>query len=121
MGKDIPEHIRRYIDYTISTAISKAFVKMESKTDSLSDSDQYISAEQAARLLKIKLSTLYSKVESGELPYYRSGKRKLLFAKAELFEYISSHRYKSNQEISEEARKYIISKNNNHERKEKIQ
>lgn len=109
---NIPQHIRTYIDYTVKEAVSRAIEKLSENTGSTNViNDEFISAEQTARLLKIKLSTLYAKVEAGELPHYRSGKRKLLFAKAELLTYISNHRYKSNKEISQEAENYVNSKN----------
>jgi excisionase family DNA binding protein len=100
----IPKEIKAYIDLAVRSAIS-AFTE---KISMQNGSDDFISAEQAARLLKIKLSTLYSKVEAGELPYSRSGKRKLLFSKDELIVYISKRRSKSNCEITEEAEQYVL-------------
>ena len=69
--------------------------------------EDFLSAEQAASFLKIKLNTIYSKVEKGELPYSRSGKRKLLFSKKELERYIANRKVKSNDEIKEEVENYI--------------
>lgn len=54
--------------------------------------DDFLSAEQAAKYLKIKLATLYAKVEREEIQYYRSGKRKLLFSLEELQEYIKNRK-----------------------------
>lgn len=71
----IPKEIRAYIDFAIRSTISTLTEKFAKQHVS----DDFISAEQAALLLKIKLSTLYSKVESGDLPYSRSGKRKFFF------------------------------------------
>ena len=72
--------------------------------------DEFLDAEQAALFLKIKLSTLYSKVEKGELPHFRSGKRKLLLSKQELIEYVVSRRGKTSRDISNAADNYIINK-----------
>jgi excisionase family DNA binding protein len=67
----------------------------------------YLSADQASQYLKIKINTLYSKVEKGELSCYRSGKRKLLFSLKELEQYVLSKRGKSTQDINNEVNSYI--------------
>ena len=72
--------------------------------------DEFLSAEQAAQFLKLKLSTIYSKVEKGELSYYRSGKRKLLFSKKELADHIANHKFKSNKEIADEVDRYVVNR-----------
>lgn len=68
-------------------AVSKAFMsaleqfkKDNAQKSSFADED-FLVAKQAASFLKLKLNTIYSKVEKGELPFYRSGKRRLLFFK----------------------------------------
>lgn len=70
----------------------------------------YLSATETADLLRIKMGTLYKKVEKGDLPFYRSGLRKLLFSKKELLEYISVRKGKSLTEISNEVDNYINNK-----------
>jgi excisionase family DNA binding protein len=74
------------------------------------DQGDFISAEQAAQFLKIKLNTIYAKVEKGELPHYRSGKRKLLFSKKELGEYVATRKGKINKDINDAADNYIVRK-----------
>ena len=66
----------------------------------------FISAEQAASFLKLKLNTIYSKAEKGDLPFYRSGKRKLLFSRKELEQYVIKRKVKSLDEINEEVAAY---------------
>lgn len=68
-------------------AVSKAFMsaleqfkKDNAQKSSYADED-FLFAKQAASFLKLKLNTIYSKAEKGELPFYRSGKRRLLFSK----------------------------------------
>lgn len=68
--------------------------------------EDFLSAEQAASFLKIKKNTIYSKAEKGDLPFYRSGKRKLLFSKKELEDYVSKRKVKSNDEIKGEVENY---------------
>jgi excisionase family DNA binding protein len=106
--KKIPDHIRVYIEYAVSTAISRLMIKNPGNIIELSTpTDEFLSADQAAEILKIKLSTLYSKVESGDIPYSRSGKRKLLFLRSDLIQFISNKRCKSMHELSQEAENYI--------------
>ena len=107
--KVTPE-IQDLIDFTVNSAVNSVverFKKLLLKEVPVKDED-FLSAEQTALFLKIKLSTLYSKVEKGDLPHYRSGKRKLLFSKKELEAYIANRKGKSNQEISDEADNYIL-------------
>ncbi len=54
--------------------------------------DDFLSALECAKYLKISRNSLYKKVEKGDLPYYRSGKRKLLFSREELQEYIKNQK-----------------------------
>lgn len=49
----------------------------------------FLSAHEAAQFLRIKLPTLYAMVERKEIPFYRIGKRKLLFRESELVENLS--------------------------------
>jgi len=74
----------------VKDEIKKAFeLYLEKlKDDSSTANGDFLSSEQAAKFLKIKLNTLYAKVEKGDLPFYRAGNRKLLFAKEELVKYI---------------------------------
>ncbi len=108
----IYQHIGAVVRSTTKEVVEQ-LLKNKSKSELNSDED-FLSAEQAADFLKIKLNTIYSKVEKGDLPHYRSGKRKLLFSKKELEEYISKRKGKSMDEISIEADNYI---NGNHGRK----
>ncbi|MGZ4055311.1 MAG: helix-turn-helix domain-containing protein [Bacteroidia bacterium] len=106
----ITPEIQDLIDLTVNNAVNtviKELKKLSLKEVPTNDED-FLSAEQTALFLKIKLSTLYSKVEKGELPHYRSGKRKLLFSKKELEAFVSSRKGKSNQEIADEAETYIL-------------
>ncbi|OFY97858.1 MAG: hypothetical protein A3K10_09860 [Bacteroidetes bacterium RIFCSPLOWO2_12_FULL_31_6] len=72
--------------------------------------EENLSSLQASRFLKIKLSTLYSKVAKGELSYSRSGGRKLLFSRKMLEEYVLKRKVKSMDEIKTEAENYINKK-----------
>lgn len=100
--------IYQHINVVVRSAAKEAMeqlLKGKSSKESNMDED-FLSAEQAASFLKLKLTTIYSKVEKGELPFSRSGKRKLLFSKKELEQYIAKRKVKSLDEINEEVETY---------------
>jgi len=100
------------IYHHINVAVSNAFTsameqinKSNAQKSSYADED-FLSAEQAASFLKIKLNTIYSKAEKGELPFYRSGKRKLLFSKKELEQHVHKRKVRSREELNEQVEQY---------------
>ncbi len=104
----IYSHISAVVHSAAKDAVEQV-LKMKSDEDSSRNQD-FLSAEQAASYLKIKLNTIYSKVEKGELPYSRSGKRKLLFSKKDLEQYVANRKVKSHDEISDDVEAYVNSK-----------
>jgi excisionase family DNA binding protein len=68
--------------------------------------EQFLTIQEAAELLSLKVPTMYSKVSKGELPVMKRAKR-LYFSRAELLEYIKVGRKKSNAEIDQEAKAYL--------------
>jgi excisionase family DNA binding protein len=104
----IYSHISAVVHSAAREAVEQV-LKMKSDEHSLMDQD-FLSADQAAKFLKIKLNTIYSKVEKGELPYSRSGKRKLLFSKKDLEQYVANRKVKSYDEITDEVEAYVNSK-----------
>ncbi len=104
----IYSHINTIVKSVTKDAIEQVLKSKNSQA--FNSGDDSLSAEQVADFLKIKLNTLYAKVEKNELPHYYSGKRKLLFSKSELVEYVMKRKGKSNTEISEEVDDYILNK-----------
>lgn len=100
--------IYHHINVVVRSAAKEAMeqlLKGKSSKEPNMDED-FLSAEQAASFLKLKLNTIYSKAEKGDLPFYRSGKRKLLFSKKELEQYVAKRKVKSLDEINEEVETY---------------
>jgi excisionase family DNA binding protein len=104
--------IYQHINETVSNAIKSALEQVKNRNvPKLSPGNEdFLSAEQAAAFLKLKLNTIYSKAEKGELPFYRSGKRKLLFSKKELEQYIRNSKVRSHKELDEEVENYLINR-----------
>jgi excisionase family DNA binding protein len=91
---NIPLKLFIQLKIIVRDSVKEAFQEYEKMKSNIPTipNDDFLSADQAAKYLKIQLSTLYSKVEKGEIPYYRSGKRKLLFSLEELREYIKNRK-----------------------------
>lgn len=105
---DLLPQIYHHINLVVRSAAKEAMeqlLKGKSSKEPNMDED-FLSAEQAASFLKLKLNTIYSKAEKGDLPFYRSGKRKLLFSKKELEQYVAKRKVKSLDEIKEEVETY---------------
>ena len=100
--------IYHHINVAVSNAVETALEQFQKDNPSKSPykDEDFLSAEQAASFLKLKLNTIYSKAEKGELPFYRSGKRKLLFSKKELEQYVRDRKVRSREELKEEVEQY---------------
>ena len=69
--------------------------------------EQLLTIQEAAEFLSLTVPTLYSKCSKNELPYMKRSKR-LYFSRTELMEYIKKGRKKSNAEIEQEAKAYLL-------------
>ena len=73
--------------------------------------EQLLTIQEAAELLSLTVPTMYSKVSKGELPVMKRSKR-LYFSRTELLEYLKEGRKKSNAEIEQEAKAYLLNNKN---------
>lgn len=80
--------------------------KQESKTPT-DQTEQLLTIQEAAEFLSLTVPTMYSKVSKGELPVMKRSKR-LYFSRTELLEYLKDGRKKSNAEIEQEAKAYLL-------------
>lgn len=80
--------------------------KQESKAPT-NQPEQFLTIEEAAEFLRLTVPTMYSKVSKGELPVMKRSKR-LYFSRTELLEYLKDGRKKSNAEIEQEAKVYLL-------------
>jgi excisionase family DNA binding protein len=69
--------------------------------------EQLLTIQEAAEFLSLTVPTIYSKVNRKELPFMKRGKR-LYFSSTELMEYVKAGRKKSNAEIEQEAKAYLL-------------
>ena len=78
--------------------------KQEQPTD---QPEQLLTIQEAAEFLSLTVPTMYSKVSKGELPVMKRSKR-LYFSRTELLDYLKDGRKKSNAEIEQEAKAYLL-------------
>ena len=69
--------------------------------------EKLLNVQEAAEFLNLTVPTMYSKVSKGELPVMKRSKR-LYFSRTELLEYLKDGRKKSNAEIEQEAKAYLL-------------
>jgi len=101
---------------SLPQAMYDLFIKVDELTEMVriltphqptASEDKLLTVKEAAEFLNLKPPTIYSKVNRGELPYSKIGKR-LYFSQAELTSYIKSGKVLSNDEIEQQADAYII-------------
>lgn len=107
---ELTPELQDLIDLTVKSAVNSVVEQLKklSLKGTSEQNEDFLSAKQAAQYLKIEVSSLYTRVEKGDLSHYRSGKRKLLFSKKELEAYVTSQRVKSNLEIADEVEIHIL-------------
>ena len=79
------------------------------KVEPTDQPEQLLTIQEAAEFLSLTVPTMYSKVSKGELPVMKRSKR-LYFSRTELLEYLKDGRKKSNAEIEQEAKAYLLNK-----------
>ena len=77
------------------------------KVEPTDQPEQLLTIQQAAEFLSLTVPTMYSKVSKREIPCMKRSKR-LYFARTELLEYLKDGRKKSNAEIEQEAKAYLL-------------
>ena len=76
------------------------------------NSDDFISAEETAKMLQIKRSTLYSLTSNRDIPYFTPCKNNL-FRRRDVVAYIEAHAKPSRHQISEQATLELAEKDRN--------
>ena len=99
-----PEKLIIDISERVTANILKA---VQNKYPTTEQHEQLLTIQEAAQFLNLTVPTLYSKVSKGELPVMKRSKR-LYFSRTELIQYLKEGRKKSNTEIEQEAKAYLI-------------
>lgn len=99
-----PEKLITDISERVTANILKA---VQNNNPTTEQPEQLLTIQEAAQFLNLTVPTIYSKVSKGELPVMKRGKR-LYFSRTELLEYLKGGRKKSNAEIEQEAKAYLL-------------
>lgn len=75
----------------------------ENPQNSKNIENELLTIEEASKLLKLAVATIYTKVCKNEIPVNKQGKR-LYFCKTELLEWIKSGRVKTIDELQNEVK-----------------
>lgn len=77
------------------TELSEKLAEIDRKLEYLASNQpqqpDFISIDQASKLLHLSKSTIYKRTMTGSIPFYKHGK-KLMFSRLELKSYIRKHR-----------------------------
>jgi len=79
-----------------------------------------MSVSEAARYLKISVSTLYKMTSTKKIPFRKVGAKKLSFSKSDLDDYLKNQRIKPQNEIEGKADAYLSNKRFKKKRKPPI-
>lgn len=92
----------------IQSSIRTVLKETQTNTDEPNDQqERLLTIQEAADFLSLTVPTMYSKVSKGELPVMKRSKR-LYFSRTELLDYLKEGRKKSNAEIEQEAKAYLL-------------
>jgi excisionase family DNA binding protein len=78
-------------------------------TSNRSEADELLTVQDAAKVLRLSVPTIYGLISKGELPVMKRSKR-CYFSKVELINYIKQGRKKTHAEIEIEVQNFIPNK-----------
>lgn len=79
-------------------------------SQNLSAIENFITFEEASKLLKVSKSFLYKLTHKKQIPHYKPTGKLVYFNKTDLEKFLLSGKVKTNEEISELADKIILKK-----------
>lgn len=98
-----PETLINSISEKVTANILKAVGNDHQPTE---QPEQFLTIQEASKLLCLTVPTIYSKVSKNELPVMKRGKR-LYFSRTELMEYLKAGKKKTFAEMEAEAEAYL--------------
>ena len=94
----------------ISVAVVEAMKILQfQQTESSESTEDLVLIQEASKILRLAVPTIYSKVSKSELPYMKRGKL-LYFSRKELIQYLRDGRRKTKTEIENETKDYFLKK-----------
>lgn len=71
------------------------------------ENDDLLNVKEAAIFLKFETAYIYRLINQNKIPYYKPNGGKVLFSKRGLRKWVLEHKFKSKQEIQDEANEYL--------------
>jgi len=91
----------------IQNSVRKVLEETNKDLSNSNETEKLLTIQEAAEFLNLTVPTIYGKVQKRELPFMKRSKR-LYFSRTELMNYLKHGRRKSNEEIEEEAKAYLL-------------
>jgi excisionase family DNA binding protein len=111
--KELPEWAKLEVKKADLQAFAEAIMKevsaissKKSESDQEEKEDEILDFIEMRQYLKLAQSTAYQKVNNGEIPHYKKGRR-LYFKKKELRAYLDSGRRRTNKDLEAAAQEYL--------------
>ena len=111
--KELPEWAKLEVKKADLQAFAEAIMKevssissQQSESDQDEKEDEILDFIEMRQYLKLAQSTAYQKVNNGEIPHYKKGRR-LYFKKKELRAYLDSGRRRTNKDLEAAAQEYL--------------
>ena len=111
--KELPEWAKLEVKKADLQAFAEAIMKevsaissQQSESDRDEKEDEILDFTEMRRFLKLAQSTAYQKVNNGEIPHYKKGRR-LYFKKKELRAYLDSGRRRTQKDLEAAAKEYL--------------
>ena len=85
--------------------IAKMLLKEARQEEAMQD-DQFLTIEEAGKLIGYKRTSIYGLVQKNKIPYHKKGK--LFFLKSELMEWLKSGKKATSEDIKRKADDYLL-------------
>lgn len=102
--ENLPNEIRLLRD-----EVSQLSQFLRTKDSTSKELENPIEIQDAAKLIRVSVPTVYAYTSSNKIPFHKSGK-KVLFFRSELLDWLKSYKNKTVTEIENEADNFLASK-----------
>lgn len=98
-------------DEAIDALVDRICLKLKDSYELFGNSqeDELLGTQEASKLIKLAVPTIYGLVHKNEIPHSKRGK-KLYFNKSELLEWINERKHTSKQDLVKKVDEYMFKK-----------
>lgn len=98
---EVQELIKQTVSVTVEMMIQEFRMNQEKELGK-----EILNVDEVCELLDLAKPTIYTMTSRGDIPYYKTGKR-LHFKRSVIMEWFDKKRFKTNDELQEEAKAYV--------------